>query len=34
MLQLSGWLTLALFPVFGAMVVIAITIEAVLKWIF
>ena len=31
MLQLSGWFTLCLFPIFGAVVVVAIIIEAIFK---
>ena len=31
MLQLSGWFALCLFPIFGAVVVVAITIEAIVK---
>jgi hypothetical protein len=34
MLQLSGFFTLCIFPVFGAVVIIAITIEAILKALF
>jgi len=34
MLQLSGFLALCLFPVFGAVVITAITIEAIVKYYF
>jgi hypothetical protein len=34
MLQLSGFITLCLFPVFGAVVITAIIAEEIIKWIF
>jgi len=34
MLQLSGFLTLCLFPVFGAVVITAIIIDAIVSYYF
>ena len=34
MLQLSAFLTLCIFPIFGAIVIVAITIEAIVNYYF